>query len=179
MRIDATDIYLDTLTREDCKTLWNEFEYDLQHPTEEWRIGHSDEKAAGWFDEIQRLQGEQNVRLGIFLRDGGVIGDVALQDINRVHRSCSVGIGIAKRCHRGKGYGTQAVDRMLWYGFGFLGMERIFASTLEMNLGAQRSLEKCGFVLEGTEREAIYLNGRKWDRLHYAVLKRDYKGLDE
>lgn len=46
-----------------------------------------------------------------------------------------------------------------------------------MNIGAQKSLERCGFVLEGRERQAIYLYGRKWDRLRYALLKEEYTSM--
>lgn len=47
-------------------------------------MGLSPEKADDRFEEIQRDQRVRHVRLGIFLNDGGrVIGDVALQDIDR------------------------------------------------------------------------------------------------
>jgi RimJ/RimL family protein N-acetyltransferase len=174
MKLQAKDIYLDTLSREDCKTLINDYEYDFDNPAEELRLGQSDEKADEWFDEIQKLQGEKNVRLGIFLNDKRVIGDAALQDIDRANRKCSVGMGIAKLCNRSRGYGYQALKLMLKYGFEYLGMERIYANTLEMNIGAQRLLEKCGFKLEGRERESVYLNGQKYDRLNYAVLRHEY-----
>ena len=174
MRLQAQDIYLDTLTRENCRTLWRDFEFDFENPAEELRLGQSDEKADDWFEETQKCQGTQHVRLGIFLNNGEVIGDIALQDIDRVNRKCSVGMGIAKIENRSKGYGHQALGRMLYYGFEFLGLERITACTLDINLGAKRSLEKCGFTLEGTERKAVYLNGRKYDRLLFAILKEEY-----
>ncbi len=103
LKLQGNDIYLALLEREDCKTIWNDFEYDFDNPTEELSIGHSDEKAAGWFEEIQKLQGDVNVRLGIFLNNGSVIGDVALQNIDRVNRKCSMGMGIAKLENRSKG----------------------------------------------------------------------------
>ena len=174
MRIQGKKVYLALLEREHCKKLWNDFEYDFDNPTEEFNIGHSDEKANGWFDEIQRLQGNQNVRLGIFLPDGTVIGDVALQDIDRVNRKCSVGIGIAKIENRSNGYGREAVQLMIDYGFRYLGMERITANTLEMNIGAQKVIERCGMTLEGRERKAVYLNGNKYDKLNYGILKEEY-----
>ena len=65
MKLQGKNIYLALLERKDCKKLWNDFEYDFEHPTEEFNIGHSDEKADDWFDEIQKLQGSRNVRLGI------------------------------------------------------------------------------------------------------------------
>nr|WP_307992862.1 GNAT family protein [uncultured Niameybacter sp.] len=175
MVLKGKDIYLGTLERKDCKTLWNDFEYDFNNPSEELNMGHSEEKADEWFDDIQKQQGNLNVRLGIFLNDGSVIGDVALQDIDRKNRKCSVGMGIAKIEHRSKGYGQQAVRLMLEYGFKYLGMERITADTLEINIGAQKSLEKCGFILEGVERKSVYLNDKKYDRLCYAILKEEYE----
>ena len=147
MRIQGDNIYLKMLERKDCKTLWNDYEYDFNNPTEEFNIGHSDEKAEKWFDEIQNLQGNTNVRLGIFLANDIVIGDIALQDIDRINRNCSIGIGIAKIVNRSKGYGGEAVRLMLDYGFTYLGMERIYANTLDINTGAQRMLEKNGLCL--------------------------------
>ena len=62
-----------------------------------------------------KLQENRDIRLGIFKNDGTVIGDVALQDIDRVNRKCSVGMGMAKIENRAKGYGRQAVMLMLNY----------------------------------------------------------------
>ncbi len=177
MRLQETDIYLETLSREDCKVLWNDFEYDFDNPTEELNLGHSDEKAQDWFDEIQKLQGNRHIRLGIFKNDGTVIGDVALQDIDRVNRKCSVGMGMAKIENRSKGYGGQAVMLMLNYGFKYLGLERITANTLDINIGAQKLLDKCGFVLEGRERKSVYLNSEMHDKLNYAILKEEFLAM--
>lgn len=176
-KLEEKDIYLDMLTREDCRTLWNSFEYDFRNPVEPLNVGHSDEKAEEWFAEIQRLQGERNVRLGIFLKDGEVIGDAALQDIDRENRTCSVGMGIAKLERRSKGYGGQALMLLLNYAFFYLGMERVTANTLDVNRGAQRSLEKCGFTKEGTERRAVYFLGERHDRLNYAILKEEFLAM--
>ncbi len=174
LTLQGKDLYLSVLERNDCKKIWCDFEYDFEHPCEQLNMGYSDEKASEWFEEIQKDQGKKHVRLGIFLNDGVPIGDIALQDIDQTNRSCSIGMGIAKLENRGKGYGQQAVRLLLQYGFHFFGMERITSSTLEHNIGAQKSLEKTGFLLEGRERKAVYLNGRKYDRLNYAMLKDEY-----
>lgn len=63
LKLQGMDIYLAMLEREDCKTIWNDMEYDFTHPTEELNIGHSDEKADDWFDEIQKLQREKGCLL--------------------------------------------------------------------------------------------------------------------
>ena len=177
LKLQGRDIYLATLEREHCKQLWNDYEYDWANPTEPPNLGHSAEGADAWFDEIHKAQGQRHLRLGIFLNDSAVIGDVALQDIDRANRCCTVGMGIARLANRGKGYGQQALALILDYGFRFLGLERVSASTLAPNTGARRSLEKAGFVLEGTERAAVYLDGRKVDRLNYALLRDEWNTM--
>ncbi len=177
LKMEGKDIVLTVLEREDCRRIWQDNEYDFEHPGEDFNIGHSVEKADEWFEEIQRLQGERNVRLGIFLQDGTVIGDVALQDIDRMNRTCSVGMGIARLEHRAKGYGSQALTLILRLAFEHMGLERVTADTLATNPGARRSLEKAGFVLEGVQRQAVYLGGRRIDRLNFAILRDEYDRL--
>jgi len=86
-------------------------------------------------------------------------------------------MGITKISYRSKGYGQQAIRLILKHGFEFLGLERITANTLESNLGALKSLAKTGFILEGVERQAVYLNGKKYNRLNYAILKAEYSHI--
>lgn len=174
MKLKGKKIYLDVLEKEDCKRLWDDFEYDFEHLTEPLNIGHSVTKADAWFDEIQKDQGNRNIRLGIFLIDGSVIGDVALQEIDWKNRSCSIGLGIAKMSNRGKGFGSEAVRLLLDYGFNNIGLERIWANTLEQNKGAQCSLINNGFTLEGKERQAVYFAGKRWDRYHYGLLRDEF-----
>lgn len=174
-KLCSNNIYLATLEKEHCRRIWDDFEYDFEAITEPLNIGHSSSKADLWFDEIQRDQGNKHIRLGIFLLDGTVIGDVALQDVDWKNRSCSIGLGISKMEYRSKGYGTEAVRIIIQYGFNNLGLERITANTLEQNIGAQRSLEKIGFIIEGRERKAVYFAGRKWDRLNYSLLREEYE----
>ena len=174
IKLQGTDIYLAVLERKDCKKLYEDFEYDFVNPAEPLYIGYSMEKSDEWFEEIQKLQGDENVRLGIFLNDGTVIGDVALQSIDNKNRCCSVGMGMAKLENRNKGYGKQAVKLILEYGFNNMGMERITANTLEINISAQKSLEGVGFVLEGRERKAVYFGGKRYDKLNYGLLADEY-----
>ena len=174
--LQGKDIYLAALERQDCKQLWEDFEYDFDLPCEPLNFG-SCETADSWFDSIQKSQGNL-VHLGIFLPDGSVIGDVQLCGIDWHNRSASLGMGIQKIENRCKGYGRQALQLILQYAFRHLGLERIAANTLNHNLPAQKSLEHAGFVLEGRERQAVYLNGRKYDRFCYAILQEDFLGYN-
>ncbi len=174
LKLSGKNVYLATLEREHCKKVCDDFEYDFETMTEPLYIGYSSERGDKWFDEIQSVQGSKHIRLGVFLLDGTVIGDVALQDIEWKNRSCTIGLGISKIKNRCKGYGTEAVKLILEYGFNNIGLERISASTLEQNKATQRVLEKLDFTLEGIERKAVYFAGKKWDRLNYAILREEF-----
>ena len=174
LKLQGKQVYLAVMERDDCKKVWSDFEYDFDNPAEPLNIGHSAEKADEWFDEIQKLQGKENVRLGIFLNDGTIIGDVALQGIDEVNRSCTIGMGIAKIENRNKGYGLEAIRLMLDHGFKNMGLERITGNTLEINKASIKVMEKAGFTLEGCECKAVYFGGKKYDRLNYALLVEEY-----
>ena len=175
IKLIGKDIYLAALERNDCKRIFEDNEYDFDNPVEETLFGWSVENSDEWYGEIQRLlKSDVNIRLGIFLNDGSVIGDVALQSIDRVNRSCSLGMGIAKIENRGKGYGFQALRLILKYGFYIQGFERITANTMEINIPAQKVLEKLCFVLEGRGRKAAYFGGKRINKLYYSLLIDEY-----
>jgi len=174
VKLQGEKITLATLEREDCRKIWEDTEYDWAELTEPFIIGRSSVGADAWFDDIQKQQGNTHIRLGIFLPDGTVIGDAALQDIDLKNRACSIGYGLTKLEYRGRGYATDAAKTILRYGFCHLGFERISSSTQENNIGSQRVLEKCGFILEGRERKAKYFAGKRHDRLIYGLLREEY-----
>jgi len=55
-----------------------------------------------------------------------------------------------------------------------MGLISIEASTQDLNISAQKSLEQLGFSLEGRQRSSIYWGGKYHDRLMYAILATEY-----
>lgn len=174
LKLQGKNIYLSTLERSDCSKLYKDFEYDFNQITDRLHIGYSNEGANDWFEEIQKLQGKQHIRLGIYTLDGEVIGDIALQDIDQWNRTCSIGLGIAKLENRHKGYGSEALELIIDYAINNVGLEKITGSTLEINIAMQKAFEKLGFILEGCQREAIYFGGRRYGNLNYGLLAHEW-----
>jgi len=171
IKLKGKTVYLTTLKKEDCHKLWQESEYNFDNPTESPPAEYSAARADEWFDQITQLQLNTNIRLGVFLHSGEVIGDIALQDIDRTLRSCSIGLGFSKFEYRGKGYGKEALRLMLDYAFGAAGMERVTARIWKTNAAAQKILEYMGFVLKDTEFGAVTINGKIFDKLLYSLSK--------
>ncbi|WP_374688482.1 GNAT family N-acetyltransferase [Promineifilum sp.] len=169
-------VILRALEREHCRELWEAYEPTAPLPTERIRPGLSVEGAENWFEDIQVGQGKSRIDLGIFTLDGRLVGDIQLAQIDWQNRTAELGVGIARAADRGQGYGTDAARTIIDYAFDALDLVRIAAATAEYNHLAQAGLRHAGFVEEGREREATYLNGRRWDRLCYGLLRREYTG---
>lgn len=85
------------------------------------------------------------------------IGSVYLRDIDREKGEAEYGVFIGEEKDLGQGYGTQAAKLMLDYGFGTLGLKKIFLRLLEENVKALRSYEKAGFQRINNRRETVNL----------------------
>lgn len=166
---------LRALEREHCRELWEVYEPTEPLPTEPLNPGLSIEGADKWFEEMQTKQGKQQVYLGVFTHDGKLVGDIQLSNIDWRHRTASIGLSIARRADREQGYGMDATITLLRYAFQHLDLYRVSAATASHNTAAQRVLEKCGFVQEGQEREAIYCEGQRCDRLKYGLLRAEFE----
>ena len=175
-KIQGANIYLGSINREQLKQYFESFEQDFEYKTEYlggfgWPVEGSDKI----FDDISKDYGEKIIELGIYTHDDRLVGDIALHTIQWRNRSAEIGVGIASKDNRGKGYGTEAVKLILSYAFNDLGLDRVGANTFEHNTGCRRALEKNGMVQEGVNRKAAYIAGRYYDRILYSMLRDEYK----
>jgi len=105
------------------------------------------------------------------------IGTVFLRGVDKVNGSGVVGIFISDRRMLGKGYGTDALNVLLDFGFGELRMERIELEVFDYNPRAIRSYEKAGFRTEAILRHARFHRGRYHDVHLMAILRDDWAAL--
>jgi RimJ/RimL family protein N-acetyltransferase len=64
---------------------------------------------------------------------------------------------------------------MLRHAFGTLALHRVALAVFEFNERAIRSYRRCGFVVEGRAREAIWREGRWWDELTMSILEPEWR----
>jgi RimJ/RimL family protein N-acetyltransferase len=108
------------------------------------------------------------------LEDDRLLGDIILGVLNWASREAFVGIAICERDFWGKGYGTEAMQLMLEYGFTELNLRRIFLNVFGYNPRAIRSYEKAGFRHEGRMREALLREGKRWDLIYMGILREEW-----
>jgi RimJ/RimL family protein N-acetyltransferase len=130
-----------------------------------------------WFDNLKH--NEDSVYFSILLLDEKnpekIIGNCAIQNINSKNRSCSCGITIGEKEYQNKGYGTEAMELLVEYGFNTLNMNRIELIVYEFNIRAYKSYHKVGFIEEGRKRQARYHNGKYHNEIIMSILREDWE----
>lgn len=106
-----------------------------------------------------------------------ILGLVSLVSINYMNQSAEFHIMIGDKENQGKGIGTFAVNAMLDHAFNNMNLRRIELSVLDSNERAKALYKKCGFVYEGTKREAKYKKGKFEDLLYYSILRDEYRKI--
>lgn len=105
--------------------------------------------------------------------DGAYLGEVVLNQLDRDNRSMNFRIALNSPATVGQGYGTEATRAAVQYGFEVIGLHRISLGVYAFNPRARRVYEKCGFVHEGTQRDALYWQGEWVDQHIMSILESD------
>lgn len=108
------------------------------------------------------------------LSDDIVIGFVVLFNIKWSNQSAVMAIGIGDKAYRGKGYGQDALKLLLNYAFNELNLHRVGLTVMSYNTDAIKAYERVGFVLEGTQRQAIQRQGKRYDLLTFGILRDEF-----
>ncbi|MEV2200220.1 GNAT family protein [Streptomyces fradiae] len=113
----------------------------------------------------------------VLLPDGTPVGYAALSDQDMVNGSAEVELMTAVE-HRGRGYGTDALDALVDLAFGELPLHRLVAETHTSNAPALAALARSGFVREGVSRAACFHRGRRHDLAVHSLLRPEWERLE-
>lgn len=128
-----------------------------------------------WLENFNKNNKNRNFNI-IELNKDKLIGTISLENLNWTDRSATLGIFIGDKDYRNSGYGTEAIKLLLEYGFRYLNLHSIRLDLLNINERAHKCYLKCGFKDTGKSREAIFLNGKYYDKLHMDILGNEFDG---
>lgn len=174
-RLETERLYLREITEDDVEPLFDIFsdpkvaEYDNHYPIESkimitniikrWRQGY--------------LVQEQ-IRWGIICKkSNSLIGTCFLGEFRFPSKGCEIGYQLVQR-EWNKGYITEALQRVISFGFEKLKLNRIEAVITPGNDASIQVLKRIGFTEEGLLRERNFFKGKFQDGIMMAMLKRDY-----
>lgn len=104
-----------------------------------------------------------------------LIGLMEMDGIDWPNRTAFVSIGIGAPEHRGRGYGSDAMRVALRFAFDELNLYRICLTVFSYNAPAIALYERLGFTREGTYREHIDRDGRRYDMYLYGLLRHEWR----
>jgi RimJ/RimL family protein N-acetyltransferase len=157
-----------------------------------WRADADPMALAGWHDRapmslaqvehrIMKMIQEPSEDFITFLiclaEDDRPVGEVMLADLDRRNGSAQLGIFIGAASDWGKGYGTDAVNAIVDFGFAELRLERIWLNVWTENPRARRAYQKAGFVHEGTVRHDRFEHGNYTSGHLMAILRSEWEAL--
>lgn len=121
---------------------------------------------------------DTNRHFAVVNKEDEYLGTVSLKNISEVNRSAEYAI-VVRTVARGTGVAKLATENVLKYAFDTLGLHRVYLNVLEKNDRARRFYTKCGFVYEGTSKDAIILNGRYESLAWYGIINDKEQDRDE
>ena len=112
----------------------------------------------------------------IITKEDKLIGTVSIERINHIDRRGILGIFIGEKSAREKGYGTEAIQLILEYGFHYLNLNSIALDVMEFNARAIQCYKKCGFQEVGRQRKSRFINGKYYDTIQMDILAEEFTG---
>lgn len=153
-------VYLRALEPEDYKTSirWRKDD-DIWNMLGGTKYFVSEAYEKKWVEDA--IFSAKDLKLAICLSENNLyIGNVYMTDIDMINRSCQSHVMIGEKDYWGKGLAKEALLQALDYMIKEKGIQRIEALILESNTQSVKMHEKCGYVVEGLRRNAVYKNGR-------------------
>ena len=90
------------------------------------------------------------------LENNELLGNIGFNSIGEIHRTAEIGIMLGNPKYQRKGYGMEALNLLLDYGFSFLNLRNIYLKVFEYNEPAYNLYKKAGFKEVGRLRKAVY-----------------------
>lgn len=123
-------------------------------------------------DSDKDIYEAKQLRMMITTHAGKTIGAIDLFDFDPLNLRVGVGILIHDPEDRSKGYATSALNLMVPYCFGKLGLHQIYANILTDNEESMKLFSNAGFQLTGTKKDWIR-DGGIWKDEHLLQLVRN------
>lgn len=102
------------------------------------------------------------------------LGRVGLDVHRPEHREAELWFTLRRDCH-GQGLATEAVTALLDFGFGTVGLHRVYGDCDPRNVPSWRLMERLGLRREAHLRENYWLKGEWCDAFIYAVLEDEWR----
>lgn len=174
-KLEGTNIYLSPLAEGDYDkfTSWmNEIEGTIY--TNTFANVYTERAEKEYIDERSKAYCFAIVKT----KENELIGNIELFDLDLINGMATMGIYIGNKSERSKGYGFEAINLILDYGFNVLNLHSINLTVASFNERAISLYKKCGFKYAGELRESRKILGKYYSTVYMDILEDEYKSTN-
>ncbi len=170
-------IQLTTLTPDDAATIagWNQhigyarlLNTDVYRPSNETSLRQ-------WLEKVNDEPKEIHFAIRL-VESQSLIGTLGFVELEWANQTAELYIGLGDPNQWGQGYGREAMEIALRYGFREVNLHRIQVTVIAYNERAIALYERLGFVREGVFRQFGLRDGQRYDMLLYGLLRDEWTG---
>jgi ribosomal-protein-alanine N-acetyltransferase len=126
------------------------------------------------YSEYYSKNSRRGFVLAIILRETKEhIGNIALVNVEPIHRCAEISILIGNKDYWGKGMASEAIYLLTQHGFVAMNLHKIFAGTF--NPAFARCVEKLSWRQEGVFRDRIWSGGKYHNQRWFSVLRDEFE----
>lgn len=156
MKLKGQHIFLRAIEPSDLDML-----YEWENDTENWTISNTQTPFSRFVLEqyiasaLQDIYSVKQLRLIICTEKNQAIGSIDLFDFDPNHLRAGIGILIAEKSDRRKGYASEALELLIDYCFSTLNLHQLYSNITIDNEASVLLFQKHGFMITGMKKQWI------------------------
>lgn len=124
---------------------------------------------------IEKNNKDGNFQFAIVKQENNeLIGNCGFNELDTVNGKATIGIFIGEEENRSKGYGAEALELLISYGFDYLNLNNIMLAVYSFNERAIACYKKIGFKEIGRRREAYIRKNIRYDDIYMDILRSEF-----
>ncbi|EDP96189.1 GNAT family N-acetyltransferase [Kordia algicida OT-1] len=168
LTLTGEKLYLRALEPEDL-----DFIYEIENDESIWEISATQTPYSRFLikqyleNAHQDIYEAKQLRLVMVSNKKETIGLIDLFEFDPKNKRVGIGLLIAKRKHRHKGYGKEALELVCNYAFKHLNVHQLFANIASDNEASIKLFESLNFEKIGVKRDWTFVNGEFKNEILY------------
>ena len=120
------------------------------------------------------LHTNKQLRLMITTKEGLDVGAIDLFDFDSQHQRAGIGILVAEKMDRGKGYATEALNLLIQYCFTQLHLHQLYCNITIENEASIQIFKKHNFAITGIKKDWIRVGDSFVDELLLQLVRKGH-----